>query len=654
MGDIQRRPAGHEPRRARAGVRGTPNGGGGGARLLQREAARDAGDAQARARPRASTCARVPPTGPQRPRHEGRRADVAASRAAPRPRPQRARATAPRRRVERRGRRAAHARASRRRRSAPRRASRARGAHAARAACAASASSRSMARSKHTAAHFTFVEECDVDRAQGAARAAQGRAPSSAGVKLTFLPFIVKAVVAALKKHPTLNSALDEATQRDRHPPATTTSASPPRPTRASSCPWCKDADRKSAARHRARDRAPRRRRARAARLKLEDLRRLDLHHHVARRSRAASSRRRSSTSPRSRILGVHQIKQKPVVRDGQIVIGDVMLLSLSFDHRIIDGHVGAAFAYELIDSSRIRRRCSSTWCSVSPSRFAVAVLVLGVFGCSGSERGGIFLDNARDTSRRRFCGKCSIRTTDAASVLQLDSRSNDAITSPIDAIDPGAPPAECTPPCLWNIFKTCRIIPPCWDEDVDGGVMSCRPSTGITWFVSSTKRTVYNRDGSVCYTADLGATTVYHDATGTHFDPCHAARPADAPSNLRRRHLSLSPQHPRVHGEPRLDRRMHERVVPRSLSGRRLSYDDRVRRSSIHPVPASGYSGRAALQSLSTEPSRRSSSNQASTRTTSSRPSRTFFSAGTLSVTRTMVRASASEERYRSFSTVS
>ena len=48
-------------------------------------------------------------------------------------------------------------------------------------------------------------------------------------------------------------------------------------------------------------------------------------------------------------ILGVHKIKQKPVVRDGEIVVGDVMLLSLSFDHRIIDGHVGAAFAYDVI-----------------------------------------------------------------------------------------------------------------------------------------------------------------------------------------------------------------------------------------------------------------------------------------------------------------
>ena len=48
-------------------------------------------------------------------------------------------------------------------------------------------------------------------------------------------------------------------------------------------------------------------------------------------------------------LLGVHQMKQKPVVKNGAIVIGDVMLLSLSFDHRIIDGHIGAAFAYEVI-----------------------------------------------------------------------------------------------------------------------------------------------------------------------------------------------------------------------------------------------------------------------------------------------------------------
>jgi pyruvate dehydrogenase E2 component (dihydrolipoamide acetyltransferase) len=36
-------------------------------------------------------------------------------------------------------------------------------------------------------------------------------------------------------------------------------------------------------------------------------------------------------------------------VKDGRVGVGEVMLLSLSFDHRIVDGHVGAAFAYEII-----------------------------------------------------------------------------------------------------------------------------------------------------------------------------------------------------------------------------------------------------------------------------------------------------------------
>ena len=74
---------------------------------------------------------------------------------------------------------------------------------------------------------------------------------------------------------------------------------------------------------------------------------------------------------PEVAILGVHQMKQKPVVRDGQIVIGDVMLLSLSFDHRLIDGHVGAAFAYDIIGFSSSQRPCFSTWSDVPrpPSR---------------------------------------------------------------------------------------------------------------------------------------------------------------------------------------------------------------------------------------------------------------------------------------------
>ena len=47
---------------------------------------------------------------------------------------------------------------------------------------------------------------------------------------------------------------------------------------------------------------------------------------------------------PEVGILGIHKIEDRPVVIDGEIVVRKRMYLSSSFDHRIIDGHIGAAF----------------------------------------------------------------------------------------------------------------------------------------------------------------------------------------------------------------------------------------------------------------------------------------------------------------------
>jgi len=52
---------------------------------------------------------------------------------------------------------------------------------------------------------------------------------------------------------------------------------------------------------------------------------------------------------PEVGIMGVHAIRKRPVVRGDQVAVGDVMFLSFSFDHRIIDGDVGAMFAQEII-----------------------------------------------------------------------------------------------------------------------------------------------------------------------------------------------------------------------------------------------------------------------------------------------------------------
>src|SRR6185369_5459213 len=67
-----------------------------------------------------------------------------------------------------------------------------------------------MARSKHTAAHFHYIDEVNASELIAVRDRFKPHAERS-GIKLTFLPFLVKAVVAALKRHPRLNSVVDEA-----------------------------------------------------------------------------------------------------------------------------------------------------------------------------------------------------------------------------------------------------------------------------------------------------------------------------------------------------------------------------------------------------------------------------------------------------------
>ena len=47
---------------------------------------------------------------------------------------------------------------------------------------------------------------------------------------------------------------------------------------------------------------------------------------------------------PEVAILGVHAIRKRPWVVDDEIVVREIMLLSLSLDHRVVDGAVGAHF----------------------------------------------------------------------------------------------------------------------------------------------------------------------------------------------------------------------------------------------------------------------------------------------------------------------
>jgi 2-oxoisovalerate dehydrogenase E2 component (dihydrolipoyl transacylase) len=51
---------------------------------------------------------------------------------------------------------------------------------------------------------------------------------------------------------------------------------------------------------------------------------------------------------PEVAILGVHRIAKRPAVVGGQIAIRDLMNLSISFDHRVVDGFDAARFVGEI------------------------------------------------------------------------------------------------------------------------------------------------------------------------------------------------------------------------------------------------------------------------------------------------------------------
>lgn len=202
-----------------------------------------------------------------------------------------------------------------------------------------------MARSKRTVAHFTYADECDVTALKELRDRCRPHA-ERAGVKLTFLPFFVKAVVAALKRHPALNCLMDDATgemvlrKNFDIGIAMATDAGLIVPVlrnadRLSLVDIAREIDRLAVA-------------AREGKSRKEDL---------GNSSFTITSLGKLGglfstpvvNYPEVAILGIHEMKRRPVVRGDQIQIGEVTLLALSFDHRIIDGHVGAAFTQEII-----------------------------------------------------------------------------------------------------------------------------------------------------------------------------------------------------------------------------------------------------------------------------------------------------------------
>ena len=202
-----------------------------------------------------------------------------------------------------------------------------------------------MVQSAYTATHVTSMDDADVTELWAVRAKEKGEAEKK-GYKLTFMPFIVKACLAALKKHPHFNASLDEETQEIVFKKYYNIGVAV-HTGDGLMVPVVKDVDKKTILEI-AKEIDELAEKARSREIALEDL-----------KGQSFTITNYGSVGgtygtpiinyPDVAILGVGRIDDRAVVMDGVITIRKILPLSLAFDHRVVDGAQAAYFLEEII-----------------------------------------------------------------------------------------------------------------------------------------------------------------------------------------------------------------------------------------------------------------------------------------------------------------
>jgi pyruvate dehydrogenase E2 component (dihydrolipoamide acetyltransferase) len=193
---------------------------------------------------------------------------------------------------------------------------------------------KAMVHSKHTAPHVTLMDEVDVTELVAHRKKFKDIAAEKQ-IKLTYLPYVVKALVSTLREFPALNTSFDDETSEviQKHYYNIGIAADTDR---GLLVPVVKNADRKSVFSISA-EINELAEKARSGKLSPNEM-----------RGASCSITNIGSAGgqwftpvinhPEVAILGIGRIAEKPVIKNGEIVAAPVLALSLSFDHRMIDG----------------------------------------------------------------------------------------------------------------------------------------------------------------------------------------------------------------------------------------------------------------------------------------------------------------------------
>lgn len=200
---------------------------------------------------------------------------------------------------------------------------------------------RRLSESKHTAPHFYLTMEIEMD----AAMEARERMNESSPVKISFNDLVVKACAMALKKHPAVNSSwLGDKIRYNHHVHVGVAVAVD----EGLLVPVVRFTDQKSLSQIAAEVKDL------AQKAKNKKLQPSDWAGNTFSVSNLGMFGIDEFTAiinpPDACILAVGGIKQTAVVKNGQLAIGNVMKVTLSCDHRVVDGAMGAAFLKTLKD----------------------------------------------------------------------------------------------------------------------------------------------------------------------------------------------------------------------------------------------------------------------------------------------------------------